>query len=265
MANLHLLRHRKRLSSQYLQLANRLADAARAAIMPRFGKQCHYRIKEDGSPVTDADLASEEAMCALLEREAPDHAVWSEESGRRQGDWLWILDPIDGTRSFASGCPLFTVLIGLVHKGEPVLGVIDAPATGERWAGDGSSCIYTSAAGVSDRCRVRPSVPLAEAIAATTLPPDDAAGRKIAAVPAIFRYGGDAYNFAAVASGRMHFAFDCNLQPYDYMPLIPVIEGAGGRVAELSGRRPSIDGDGSFIAAADDGMLKEILALAADG
>ena len=232
--------------------------------MPLFGQQVQYRLKEDGSPVTDADLASEKAMCELLELEVPDHAIWSEERGRQQGEWLWILDPIDGTKSFASGCPLFTVLIGLLHKDEPVLGVIDAPATGERWVGDGATCSYTDAAGASRNCRVRPSVPLAETLAATTLPPADAASRRIAAAAGVFRYGGDAYNFASVADGRMHFAFDCNMQPYDYMPLMPIIEGAGGRVADFSGRRPGIRGDGSVIAAADSRMLDEILSLAAD-
>ena len=232
--------------------------------MPLFCQDCRCRIKEDGSPVTDADLASEKAMWQLLEREVPDHAIWSEESGRQQGDWLWILDPIDGTKSFASGCPLFTVLIGLLHEGKPVLGVIDAPATGERWSGDGSNCIYTDASGASRNCRVRRPVPIAECVAATTLPPADPAGRRIAAAAGVFRYGGDAYNFASVAAGRMHLAFDCGMQPYDYMPLLPIIEGAGGCIAEFSGEPPSIDGDGSAIAAPDRGMLEEALSIAAD-
>ena len=253
------------MTRDYLSLAGQLADAARAAVMPLFGQDFGCTFKEDGSPLTDADLASEKAMCELLEREVPDHAIWSEERGRQQGDWLWILDPIDGTKSFASGCPLFTVLIGLLHEGEPVLGVIEAPATGERWIGDGSNCSYTDAAGTTRNCRVRPPVPLTEAIAASTLPPQNATERRITEAAGVFRYGGDAYNFALVAAGRMHFSFDSNLQPYDYMPLLPVIEGAGGCIAEFSGKRPSLDGDGSAIAAADRSMLDEILALAADG
>ncbi len=242
----------------YAGLANRLADAARAAILPLFRTDVAQRTKADGTPVTAADVAAEQAMRDILAKEAPSHAVWGEEGERQDGEWLWVLDPIEGTRSFISGCPLFTVLICLLRDGEPVLGVIDAPALDERWSGNGSSATLT-VGGRSKPCRVSHAPELASATCATTLPPMDEEGARLDRAVGSNRYGGDAYNFASVAAGWMHLAFDQYMQPYDYLAVIPIVEGAGGFVAEFSGRRPSIGGDRSAIAAASRELLDEAL------
>ncbi|MBV8468180.1 MAG: histidinol phosphate phosphatase, partial [Burkholderiales bacterium] len=121
----------------FLPIAHRLADAARAAILPHYRSRLAIDDKADASPVTLADRGAEQAMRALLAELAPEHGIIGEEFGRERDDaeWVWVLDPVDGTKSFIIGRPTFCTLIGLLHRGKPVLGVIDQPVLGERWVG----------------------------------------------------------------------------------------------------------------------------------
>ncbi|MBV8465507.1 MAG: histidinol phosphate phosphatase, partial [Burkholderiales bacterium] len=121
----------------FLPIAHRLADAARAAILPHYRSRLTIDDKADASPVTLADRGAEQAMRALLAELAPEHGIIGEEFGRERDDaeWVWVLDPVDGTKSFIIGRPTFCTLIGLLHRGKPVLGVIDQPVLGERWVG----------------------------------------------------------------------------------------------------------------------------------
>ncbi|KXV53856.1 histidinol phosphate phosphatase, partial [Gluconobacter japonicus] len=120
-----------------LAVAEACADAARRTVIPHFRTSLQADAKSDDSPVTVADRAAEKVMRTILEEALPDHAILGEESGMsgHKGDWLWVLDPIDGTRAFLTGRPTFGTLISLFHKGRPVLGLIDQPLTGERWIG----------------------------------------------------------------------------------------------------------------------------------
>ena len=125
-----------------LALANRLADAAGAAIRPYFRAEFGLEMKADATPVTLADRAAEAAIRAILETERPDEGIIGEEYGvtRETASRLWVLDPIDGTRSFVGGRPIFGTLISLVEDGVPIVGLIDQPISGERWVSSSPGC-----------------------------------------------------------------------------------------------------------------------------
>ena len=178
-----------------LATARRLADAAGAAIRPHFRNLGALELKADQSPVTVADRAAEAAMREILGREHPDDGIVGEESEAVVGgnDRIWVIDPIDGTKAFVAGKPLFTTLIALVVAGRPVLGVIDQPITGERWIGDGTETM------LADRpVRSRQGVPLGGAVLSATAPemfasgPEWAAFARLKARVASLSWGGDA-------------------------------------------------------------------------
>ncbi|MEN2978720.1 inositol monophosphatase family protein [Tistrella bauzanensis] len=237
-----------------LPLAFRLADAARVEARRYFRTAVPVDVKPDHSPVTLADREAEAAMRRILEAEAPDHGIFGEEHGRvRQGaDWQWILDPIDGTRAFITGKPTFGTLIGLCFRGRPVLGVIDAGGTGERWWGVAGR----------DSChdglviRSRDCADLAPARMAATSPamfgPADRPGfDRLAGSVADVVWGGDCYNYGLLAMGLLDLVAEVDMKPYDWCALVPVIEGAGGIVSDWHGRPLSLDGDGRILAAGD--------------
>ena len=235
-------------AAEYLQFAHTLADAAAAVTLPLFRQPLQIEAKADASPFTMADCNSEKAMVALINDAHPTHGVIGEEYGsqRAEAEFVWVLDPIDGTRSFISGSPQYGTLIGLLHRGTPVVGVLDFPALRERWSG---LCVaaqraahFGKAAPSAAPCTVAAAgVSLAQAVAATTtaaLLPDsaeDAQMRKFIAACAHVRFGGDAYAYAGVAAGFAHLALDYLMQAYDYLPLMPVIYGAGGVMSDWQG------------------------------
>ncbi|MCB2057443.1 MAG: inositol monophosphatase family protein, partial [Novosphingobium sp.] len=215
-----------------IALANRLADAARGAILPHFRTPLPSERKADRTPVTLADRAAEEAMRAILAAEVPEDAVFGEEFGASNGSSgrTWVLDPIDGTTAFLAGRPIFGTLIALVVEGWPVLGVIDQPVLGERWLG--ATGRATTLNGDTVRTRGCPS--LGEAALATTGPHyfDDHDGEHFMALAARTDHkrmvmGGDCYNYAMLASGFIDVVCEANLKLHDYAALIPVVEGAG--------------------------------------
>jgi myo-inositol-1(or 4)-monophosphatase len=225
--------------------------------------------KGDASPVTEADRAAERAIRALLAADLPGHGVIGEEYGETNPDaeWVWVLDPIDGTRAFVTGRPLFGTLIGLLHRGVPVLGVIDQPATGERWVGvAGQPTSFRSSFGGTPRCR--PCARLAEAELSCTSPDmfDAATAPRFAAVKNAARrttWGGDCYAYGLLALGLVDAVVDATMKPWDWAALVPVIEGAGGTCTDWSGRPLRLDGDGTVLALGDRAMLPEVSGLLA--
>lgn len=223
--------------------------------------------KGDASPVTEADRAAERAIRALLANRFPDHGIWGEEYGadRPDAEWLWLLDPIDGTRAFVTGRPLFGTLISLLHKGRPVLGLIDQPATGERWLGvAGQPTRFTSPMGGTPRCR--PCATLAEAELSCTSPdmfePAQRPGfERLRAAARRVTWGGDCYAYGLLALGLVDVVAEATMKPWDWAALLPVVEGAGGRVTDWAGRPLTLDSDGSVLAVGDAALLPEALAL----
>lgn len=249
-----------------IALAHALADAAGAAIRPYFRNAFEMESKEDASPVTQADRAAEAAIRAILEAERPADGIFGEEYGRvREGAArTWVLDPIDGTRSFIAGRPIFGTLIALIEDGRPALGVIDQPIIGERWIGaKGRPTLFNGAP-----ARTRSCASLAAAHLGTTGPRHFAGDEqpRFEAVSAAARdtlWGGDCYNYALVASGHLDLVVEAGLKLYDLAALVPVIEGAGGRMCDWRGADITEDSDGRVIAAGDARLLEDVLPLLA--
>lgn len=244
-------------------LAHRLADEARRLALSRFRTALDVIVKDDESPVTVADREVEAALRALIGDACPSHGIFGEEQGRMNMDaeYVWVVDPIDGTKSFITGSPLWGSLIALLHRGRPVLGLIDIPCTDERWSalGDGTAQLNSRAARTSACQR------LAAARIYTTSPdafePEDwvrydALSRRTA----LRRFGGDSYCYGQLASGHVDLVVEAGLQPYDYLAMVPIIEAAGGVITDWQGRPLSVDSDGRVIAAATASLHAEALA-----
>ncbi|AHE56256.1 histidinol-phosphatase [Sphingomonas sanxanigenens] len=251
-------------SDSDIQLARRLADAAGAAIRPFFRQRFEIETKGDNSPVTEADRAAEAAIRALLATERPADGVIGEEYGIDRGDAerVWVLDPIDGTRAFIGGRPIFGTLIALLEAGRPVLGVIDQPISGERWLGaTGHPTLFQGAPARTRRCPVIPS-----ALFATTAPWlfDEIGGHWFETLRMRCRdtlLGGDCYNYGLLASGHIDLVVEQGLKLYDFAALVPVVEGAGGRMCDWQGRALGDGSDGRVIAVGDPALADAVLTL----
>jgi inositol-phosphate phosphatase/L-galactose 1-phosphate phosphatase/histidinol-phosphatase len=250
------------MNEQDIDLARRLADAAGAAIRPFFRARFDTESKADDSPVTQADRAAEAAMRAILEAERPGDGIVGEEYGgvREGAERQWVLDPIDGTRSFIAGRPIFGTLIALMEAGRPVLGVIDQPIAGERWIG----ARYQPTTFNGTPVTTRACAELAQAYLATTGPSyfaEDGLARfdQVRAAAKGALYGGDCYNYALLASGHIDLVIESGLKLYDFAALVPVVEGAGGRMCDWNGARLGADSDGHVVASGDPGLIEAVL------
>lgn len=245
-----------------LALAHRLADAAGDAIRPFFRARYDTEFKSDRSPVTEADRAAETAIRAILEKERPGDGIIGEEYGatREDAERVWILDPIDGTRSFIAGRPIFGTLIALTQAGWPTVGIIDQPIGRERWAGmTGQPTTFNGRPVRSRACR-----DLDHAIVATTAPqafPGCTAEHfsRLAGQCRDTVWGGDCYNYGLVASGHVDIVVEAGLKLHDLAALVPVVEGAGGQMCDWSGDPLTADSDGNVIALGDPARLDDVL------
>ena len=206
-------------------------------------------------PVTAADHAAETAMRTLIRRSFPSHGIIGEEYGEERADaeYVWVLDPIDGTKSFISGMPAWGTLIALLRAGEPVFGMMNQPFIRERFSGDGAKAHYRGPAGARD-LRVRACADLAEAVLFTTSPLLMKAGDRelfgrVEQMVRLSRYGGDCYAYCMLAAGHVDLVIETGLKPYDVLPLVPIIAGAGGVITTWDGSAPN--GGGRIIAAGD--------------
>ena len=238
----------------YLSLAAELADAAGAAIRPYFRTALAVDDKADLSPVTAADRAAELAMRQLIAARFPEHGIIGEEYGRERDDaeFVWVLDPIDGTKSFISGVPLFGTLIALARHGKPILGIIDQPISGERWVGVADRA--TTHNGSSVRCRPCPGVAAATVFATSPDMFKDAdadAFARVARAAKLVRYGADCYAYGLVALGFIDIVIEASLKPYDFAAMLPIVEGAGGIATDWQGAPLGLSSDGRVLIAGD--------------
>src|SRR5262249_4528069 len=195
-------------------------------------------------PVTAADHAAETAMRTLIRRTFPDHGIIGEEYGKERADAesVWVLDPIHGTKSFISGMPAWGTLIALLRSGEPVFGMMNQPFTRERFSGDGGRAHYRGPTGERD-LRVRACTDLAKAVLFTTSPllmnaHDREAFGRVEKTVRLSRYGGDCYAYCMLAAGHVDLVIETELKPYDVLPLVPIIVGAGGGITTREGGAP---------------------------
>jgi inositol-phosphate phosphatase/L-galactose 1-phosphate phosphatase/histidinol-phosphatase len=240
---------------EYEALAHRLADCAGEVQRRYFRTPVSVETKADASPVTIADREAEASMRELIEAAYPDHGILGEEHGllRPDAEFVWVLDPIDGTKSFITGRPLFGTLIALAHRGRPVLGLIDQSILRERWVGvDGTPSVWNGRP-----IQVRPCSRIADAVLYNTSPVMFRPGVEaegFARVQASVRlpmFGGDCYAYGLLAMGFADLIVETGLAPYDFMALAPVIEGAGGRITDWQGRSLDLAASGQVIASGD--------------
>ena len=245
----------------YVDFAHALADVARGETLPRFRTDLAVdnKVPSDFDPVTDADREAERAIRARIEAQFPEHGILGEEFGEVRGGarHRWVLDPVDGTRSFVCGAPTWTTLIALEVDGEPQLGVIDQPYVGERWIGTRTRAVLHRGASVravaTSSCTV-----LADALVSTTDPRADAyfsateaaAFERVAGACKLARFSMDAYAYALLAMGHLDLVVESGLQHYDYAALAPIVRGAGGVVSSWDGGRFDATAGGRLIAAA---------------
>ncbi|XWS54947.1 hypothetical protein CRYUN_Cryun10bG0133200 [Craigia yunnanensis] len=226
----------------FVEVGNKLADAAGEVIRIYFRKKFEILDKEDLSPVTIADQAAEESMVSILLENFPSHAIYGEEKGWRciekSADYVWVLDPIDGTKSFITGKPVFGTLIALLKKGKPILGIIDQPVLRERWIGISGRKSTLNGQEVATRTCTE----LSRACLYTTSPhlfsgDAEEAFARVRDKVKVPLYGCDCYAYALLASGYVDLVIESGLRPYDFLALIPVIEGAGGVITDWNGRQ----------------------------
>ncbi|MDQ0458209.1 histidinol-phosphatase [Rhizobium paknamense] len=248
----------------YTAFANTLADAAKPLALSYFRTPLDIISKLDESPVTIADRTIEKQMRDMIEARFPTHGIYGEEMGVKKGDeFTWVLDPIDGTKSFITGFPLFGTLISLTYREAPFCGLIDVPATGERWHARPGQTLFAGKPSVTSGCEG-----FSEARFYTTSP-DMFKGSEVEAYEMLSRaarlrrFGGDCYIYGLLASGHCDLVLETGLQPYDYMALVPVVEGAGGCITDWQGKPLSIHSTGQVLASATPTLHEAALKLIA--
>jgi len=248
----------------YLDLAQHLADAARPIAKKYFRTPLDIDAKDDDSPVTIADREIETEMRLIIEETFPTHGILGEEHGTLRGDaeYVWVLDPIDGTKSFITGKPLFGTLIALAHNRVPVLGIIDQPINEERWIGAAGHPTTFNGQAVTTRCCDE----LGKATMYTTSPllfPTE--GGFLNAYHYLERsvklpmFGGDCYAYGLLSSGFCDIVCETGLNPYDFAALIPVVEGAGGSMTDWDGNPLTLESKGDAIALGDPALKEAVV------
>ena len=238
----------------FADVAGRLADAAARIAMKYFRRDLAVDDKTDLSPVTSADREAEAAMRDILGAAFPEHGIYGEELGkvRIDAEYVWVLDPIDGTQSFVTGKPLFGTLIALMRNGEPILGVMDMPAIGERWVGVGGR--ETTFNG--EPVHVRACKDLAQTWLYATSPhmfgdENFPAFERLRQKTWRAVYGAECMAYGLLANGTIDLVCEGTMKLYDYAALVPIVEGAGGVITDWQGQALGMEGDGTVLAAGD--------------
>ena len=251
-------------SQDLIDFAGTLADAARAAIRPHFRTPVTIDRKSDDTPVTIADRDAETAMRDLITATYPDHGIIGEEFGQVTGtsDLSWVLDPIDGTKSFIAGKPIFGTLIALVRGGEPILGIIDQPILEERWVGAaGHPTLFNGREITTRSCGA-----LSDALGNSTSP-DLFSGGDVAKFANLaesiwhMQYGGDCYAYALLGMGYIDLVVEADLKPFDLCALVPVVNGAGGLMTDWQGEPLNLNSDGRVAAVGDPSLMPDVLGI----
>jgi len=253
-------------SDELIAFAELLADEARTILRASDASPTDIQYKADDSPVTDLDRRIEARLRALIDDRYPEHGILGEELGGRDLDaeLVWVLDPIDGTAAFIAGIPVYGTLIGLAHHGRPFIGVIDHPATDDRWVGLAGHFARHNGNAVHTRCCER----LADAFV-TNSNPDFLSSDEMSAFTLLksrvryMQYGGSCYAYAMLASGRTDIGLDANFDTFDVFAPAAVIEGAGGIVSDWSGKGIDLDWQGQILAAGCAQMHAQAMAILA--
>jgi inositol-phosphate phosphatase/L-galactose 1-phosphate phosphatase/histidinol-phosphatase len=253
--------------ARFIAGAEAMTDAVRPLLLEVFADPVGFEVKADTSPVTIADRQAEATIRRMIGEAWPEHGIIGEEYGAERADapFVWVIDPIDGTKSFVTGKPLFGTLIALAYEGVPIIGIIDMPALGERLVGARGRPTTWQGQPVQARRCDRLGNAWLYATSPQMFAGDDAPAferlrqRCYAAV-----YGADLYAYGLLARGRVDLVCEAQLQPYDYCAVVPVVEGAGGVISDWEGRPLTIT-SGSRVLAAGDAALHEAALAALHG
>ena len=245
--------------------AGRLADAAAIVQRQWFRAEITVETKPDESPVTIADREAERSMRELIEASFPAHGILGEEFGEQNPDaeFVWVLDPIDGTKSFICGRPQFGTLIGLLHRGQPQIGMIDQSILGERWVGSQDQPTTFN----GNRIRTRACASLDQAVLACSsrrmfpIGPVRDVFDSLEARARLSQFNTDCYGYGLLAAGFVDLVVEQDLQSYDYLPILPVLEGSGAIVSDWQGQPVGTSAGGRIVAAGDARVHAEALAL----
>ena len=247
---------------EFINFAGLLADTAGPILRRHFRTQVLVDTKLDQTPVSIADRDAEKAMRRMISETYPGHGILGEEHGIEgiEKEYIWVLDPIDGTAAYLAGKPQFGTLIALVHRGEPIIGIIDQPILGERWLGaKGQITTFNGAKTATRRCSK-----LKEANLNTTSPDmfedqNSDGFSKLSERVAMTMYGGDCYAYGLLASGHIDLIVEADLKPYDFCALIPIINGAGGSITDWQGALLNMKSDGRVVASGDNKILAQTI------
>jgi len=250
-------------SEAAIAFAHELADAARMIARRYFRRRLSVQSKADASPVTVADREIERTLRALIAERFPGHGIVGEEEVPRPGrePATWVIDPIDGTRSFITGVPLFGTLIALLAGAEPLLGVLEVPALGERWAGARGR---PSEHGRRP-CRASACESLGGATLFATSPymfgeAERVRFERLASTVRMTRFGADCYAYGLLAAGWVDLVVEADMKPHDFLALAPIVTGAGGVMSDWRGRALGLDSGGQICAAATPALHAAALA-----
>lgn len=246
------------ISPHHIDFADTLLNQCRHISLRYFRHENQRLLKSDRTPVTLADTTCEMFIREQIMSQFPEHGIIGEEhpDHQREAPWQWIIDPIDGTKSFAAGNPLFGTLLALLHKGEPLFSVIDLPALDERYFGIKGQVTTCQRKNTSAHCQSNDVTELHQARVFATTPDmfDLAHAEQFQRLSDLCQYrgfGGDCYNYALLASGYIELVCEAQMKPFDYLPLCPIIEGACGIITDWQGQALSLSSDGTVIAASN--------------
>ena len=251
-------------TKEFTNFANSLADEASITSMHYFRNKIEIEIKEDESPVTLADKETEQVLRERIRKEYPDHGILGEEYENENIDseFIWVIDPIDGTRSYVAGHKDFGNLIALLHNKKPILGIINCPAHDERWVGIKNEITKCNNRYVqtSNIKKIKDSYLFTSGLYFQE--PQIKKGLELLKEKSrYYRLGGDCYMYGMLASGFIDIVIEDTLKVHDYMALVNVIEGAGGKISDKFGKNISLDSDGSLIASSSITLHNEIINL----
>ena len=250
--------------SKYLTFAEKLANFSRSILISQSMNIPKITIKNDESYVTETDRAIERRLRDEIRRKFPDHGIIGEEFPdiNSEAEFVWILDPIDGTAAFVAGIPVYGTLIALAWKGMPFIGVIDHPLTDDRWVGVSNRNAFKNGSPITTRS----CVDITEAYV-TCSNPDFMSKNQLQKFKRLrdsvsyVQYGASCFAYGTLASGRSDFAIDAGLEAFDMYACAAVIQGAGGVVTNWTGDNLTFNMDGTVIAAGDKTQLKPVLDL----
>ncbi len=245
-------------------LATRLADEAGHIARKYFGTPMNIISKGDETPVTIADRSIEQKLRDIIAKERPDDGILGEEFGavESKSGYTWVIDPIDGTKSFTIGRPTFGTLIGLCYKDKPILGIIDQPILNHRWVGQAGQKTTFNGKSVSCRPCPTPKDAIFGTGSATQISHNDPDRfNRIESATRYTVFQGDCYFYGLMANGFIDVIVEDCLGIYDFIALVPIIEGAGGIITDWTGHPKTIHGDSTIIAAGSKNIHGDILKL----